>query len=77
VKLNAATSRPLDVMTPEEVVGELRVVTLGTLRYWRLNRTGPPWWKAGRRICYDRAGLLEWVEEQRRSASAPLHERIR
>jgi len=38
-----------------------------TLRYWRWRGEGPPWFKLGRRVVYDRADLETWIDAQKRS----------
>ena len=39
-------------------------VTEGTLRRWESERWGPPCIRAGRKIYYRRAAVLQWLEEQ-------------
>lgn len=43
-----------------------------TLRYWRWRgrNEGPPSFKIGRRVVYDRAELLDWVAAQRRRSES-------
>jgi len=63
------TACELDILTTEEAAALLRVVPL-TLKNWRAERTGPTYWRAGRKVYYDRSAILEWVEEQRRRTPA-------
>jgi hypothetical protein len=37
----------------------------GTLRNWHLTRTGPPYYKIGRRCIYDRADLETFMQKNR------------
>lgn len=46
---------------------DLTHVPEATLRYWRHLNSGPPSFRIGRRIAYDEAEVLKWVESQRRS----------
>ncbi|MGH3522270.1 MAG: helix-turn-helix domain-containing protein [Mycobacterium sp.] len=41
-----------------------------TLRYWRWQGEGPPWFKLGRRVVYDRAEFEAWIEAQKRSSGS-------
>ncbi len=44
-------------------------VTEDTLRRWDAARSGPPCIRAGRKVFYRRAAVLDWLEEQETSAS--------
>lgn len=44
-------------------------VSEDTLRRWNAARSGPPCIRAGRKIFYRRAAVLDWLEEQETSAS--------
>jgi hypothetical protein len=48
-------------------------VSEDTLRRWDALRSGPPCIRAGRKVFYRRAGVLEWLEEQ--EAMAPRRKR--
>jgi hypothetical protein len=48
-------------------------VSEDTLRRWDALRSGPPCIRAGRKVFYRRAGVLEWLEEQ--EALAPRRKR--
>jgi excisionase family DNA binding protein len=54
-----------EVLTDVEVARHLRV-SLATVRRWRAEGTGPPWFRAGRAIRYSRRALNEWIERQER-----------
>ena len=41
-----------------------------TLVYWRAQRTGPRWYKLGKRVMYDRADLDAFIEQQKLVARA-------
>lgn len=36
-----------------------------TLRYWRQHGDGPPSFKIGRRVMYDRADVEAWIADQK------------
>lgn len=38
-----------------------------TLRYWRARGEGPPAFKLGRRVYYDRSDLNAWIEREKRA----------
>jgi hypothetical protein len=44
-------------------------VSEDTLRRWDVLRSGPPCIRAGRKVYYRRATVLEWLEEQEGTAS--------
>jgi excisionase family DNA binding protein len=54
-----------ELLTDVEVAKELRV-SLATVRRWRAEGIGPPWFRAGRAIRYSRRALDEWIERQER-----------
>ena len=39
--------------------------TAAAFRKWRLNRTGPPYYRVGRCCLYDPAEVLEWIAEHK------------
>jgi hypothetical protein len=45
----------------------LSVTTLGR---WRIQGVGPTYLKAGKRVLYDRAVVIAWVNEQRRQSTS-------
>ena len=36
-----------------------------TVRYWRHKGLGPPWFRVGRRVLYDRSDVDSWLAEQK------------
>jgi hypothetical protein len=48
-------------------------VSEDTLRRWDILRSGPPCIRAGRKVFYRRATVLEWLDEQ--EAMAPRRKR--
>ncbi|WP_375569788.1 helix-turn-helix domain-containing protein [Seohaeicola saemankumensis] len=44
-------------------------VSEDTLRRWDVLRSGPPCVRAGRKVFYRRATVLEWLEEQETTVS--------
>ena len=57
----------MNYMTTDEVADYIRRST-GTLRYWRHQGEGPPSFKLGRRVLYDRAEVEAWIESAKASA---------
>lgn len=55
--------------TTEEVAQRYRTGP-STVRYWRMQGTGPRGVKIGRRVLYDLAELERWEAEQAEKASA-------
>jgi hypothetical protein len=51
-----------------DLAQQLRV-SEDTLRRWDVLRSGPPCIRAGRKVYYRRATVLEWLEEQEGAAS--------
>jgi hypothetical protein len=58
-----------DLMTTREVADWLRR-PVETLRYWRWHGEGPPSFKIGRRVMYDRADVEAWLVEVREKQPA-------
>lgn len=56
-----------DFLTPAEVAEILRVPT-GTLYTWRYKGIGPPSFKVGRTLRYDRADLESWIKSRQSEA---------
>jgi excisionase family DNA binding protein len=52
-----------ELLTITEAATLLRA-PVATLRWWRHNGTGPASFKIGRRVCYRRADVQDWVEQQ-------------
>jgi excisionase family DNA binding protein len=52
-----------DYLTSEETAEILRTPKT-TLYRWRMEGTGPPAIKVGRKLLYPRAQLTEWLEAQ-------------
>jgi predicted DNA-binding transcriptional regulator AlpA len=46
-------------------VADLTRTPEATLRYWRHKGVGPRSFKVGRRVAYDRADVVAWLDEQR------------
>jgi predicted DNA-binding transcriptional regulator AlpA len=58
------------ILTMAEVAALTRTPE-NTLRYWRhLGDVGPRSYKIGRRVAYDEADVLAWLDEQRRRGGA-------
>ena len=53
-----------DLMSQPEVA-ELTRIPVETLRYLRWRGEGPRSFKLGRRVMYERADVLQWIEEQK------------
>lgn len=57
------------LMDPQHAAASLGVA-VSTLARWRVDGTGPRWFKLGSRVRYDRSDLYGWVDAQgRRSTS--------
>ncbi len=54
----------MDLLTTVEV-GELLRRPAETLRYWRWRGEGPPSFKVGRTVVYDRRDVLQWLDAQK------------
>lgn len=61
-----AAAEPQRFLITEEV-GDLLRTSPETVRYWRHIGKGPRSVKVGRRVLYDRADVLAWIDEQRGS----------
>jgi excisionase family DNA binding protein len=55
----------VDEYLTESEVAELLKVSVGTLRRWRREGTGPPWLRLGRGVRYLRAEVNAWAARQR------------
>jgi predicted DNA-binding transcriptional regulator AlpA len=53
-----------DLLTTPEVSAIVRA-PVATLRYWRMIGMGPRSVKLGRRVLYERADVLAWIESER------------
>lgn len=64
-----ADAQPDDVrariMTTDEAAAMLRRPK-GTLIYWRRVHQGPPYWRQGRVVRYDRDAVLDWLAAEQR-----------
>jgi phage terminase Nu1 subunit (DNA packaging protein) len=58
-------------------LAELWSVHSRTLQRWRKAGTGPPWFRAGRRVFYDRAQLAGYLDDHEVVPEAPLWTRPR
>ncbi len=47
--------------TPEQVA-ELLCTTEGTLRFWRSEKTGPPYVKVGFKVLYRISDIMDYIE---------------
>jgi excisionase family DNA binding protein len=57
-----------EIMTMQEV-SDLTGVPVGTLIRWRHFRTyGPPSYKIGGRVRYDRSRVMKWLEDERQDS---------
>ena len=61
----------IELMTTNEVAALLRRPP-GTLRYWRHRGEGPPSFRVGQTVVYDRADVMAWIGEQRATTSTPV-----
>jgi excisionase family DNA binding protein len=51
------------LLTPEEAAAFLAMPVL-TLQTWRAHRTGPRYYKIGRRVRYRHSDLERWLQQQ-------------
>jgi excisionase family DNA binding protein len=56
-------------MTQDEAAELLRL-SRRTLERMRLEGTGPPFYKFGRRVLYEAASILNWADAQRRTSTS-------
>lgn len=54
----------MDLITTAEAAALLRVAP-ETLRYWRWRGEGPRSFRAGRRVLYERADVVAWLEAKK------------
>jgi excisionase family DNA binding protein len=54
---------PVDLLTIEEVADRLRV-PVNTIKFWRLQKTGPRGEKVGRRVMYRAADVEAWIAQK-------------
>lgn len=59
-----------EYLKPDELAAELNVCTK-TLHIWRINGSGPPITKIGRKPFYSRAGVLAWLREREQRSTRP------
>lgn len=52
----------------EQAAARLKV-PVSTMNFWRLKGIGPAWSKIGKRVFYQEADLLSWIESRRRNAA--------
>lgn len=62
--MTATEGEPHRLMTTEEVA-DLARTTVATVRYWRQSGLGPPGFKVGRRVLYERREVMQWLLIQR------------
>jgi Helix-turn-helix domain len=65
----AQHSTPTVFLTVSEAAALLRLSEI-TLGRWRIEGSGPPFRKFGRRVVYDRADLIAWADAQRRQSTS-------
>lgn len=51
------------LLSPKEVHA-LTGISIAQLEVWRARREGPPFFKIGRMVKYERSALLSWVAQQ-------------
>lgn len=61
--VDSSTTELPDFATREEVAAYLRV-SIPTLARWAMDREGPPFYRLGRAVRYQREELLKWVATQ-------------
>jgi predicted DNA-binding transcriptional regulator AlpA len=49
-------------------LAEVFGLTDNTLRIWRMNADGPPFYKLGKAVRYDERKVREWLKEREREA---------
>ncbi len=52
-------------LLPAKAVAEHLCVTENTLAKWRLDGSGPAFIRVNRRIAYDPADILAWIDDRR------------
>lgn len=57
-----------ELLTTAEVAAMSRA-PVETVRYWRWRGEGPPSFKVGRRVLYDRAAVERWLDECRQTSA--------
>ena len=57
---------PSEILTPEQCAAYIGDITVSTLKHWRGNAAGPPWFYAGRgrKVRYRRAGVDAWAAQR-------------
>lgn len=61
--MTATTTAP-KMLTEQDVIA-MTGLARGTLAYWRHLGTGPVSYKLGRRVRYDEADVLAWIQDQK------------
>ena len=70
-ELAASARAGNDELLNTQQASQLIAVSPGTLRFWRHQRTGPPWFKLGKRMVrYRRSELVAWLDQQYRQGIA-------
>lgn len=63
-----------DLLTAENLAARLGL-SRQSLAVWRLNGSGPPFYKAGSRVLYRVCDVEEWLKARRRtSTSTPMRD---
>jgi excisionase family DNA binding protein len=68
-RTSAADHGPADRLWTAEDVSYYLGVPVGTLYYWRVNRTGPPAHRIGRHLRYRGEDVMAWVKAQDESVA--------
>ena len=63
-----STTTAPKMLTEQDVV-QMTGLARGTLAYWRHTGTGPISYKLGRRVRYDEADVLAWIQAQKTATS--------
>jgi hypothetical protein len=65
----AQLTGPPVFLTVREAAALLRLSEI-TLCHWRIEGSGPPFRKFGRRVVYEHSDLITWTEAQRRQSTS-------
>lgn len=55
-------------------VAELLGVSPNTVRSWRLRRVGPPLYRIGGAVRYDRGEVLTWLQSRHQRGDGAVHD---
>ena len=51
----------------EDQVADLLCQSVRTIQKWRVSGFGPPFYKFGRSVRYNRSDLVDWIETRRKA----------